>query len=41
VLPRERWEAADEGSYFLEIAPLAGIGMDDEFPELGRDRGSV
>ena len=33
LLPRERVEAAlDDGSYFLEIAPLAGIGMPDEFP---------
>jgi acetyl-CoA carboxylase carboxyltransferase component len=31
--PRERVEMLlDEGSYFLEIAPLAGWGMDDEFP---------
>ncbi|HYL77332.1 MAG TPA: carboxyl transferase domain-containing protein [Bryobacteraceae bacterium] len=31
LLPRERVEMLlDEGSYFLEIAPLAGIGMDDE-----------
>src|SRR5882724_4953589 len=30
LLPRERVEMLlDEGSYFLEIAPLAGIGMDD------------
>src|SRR5262249_14117253 len=28
LLPRERVEMLlDEGSYFLEIAPLAGIGM--------------
>jgi acetyl-CoA carboxylase carboxyltransferase component len=33
LLPRERVEMLlDEGSYFLEIAPLAGIGMDDEIP---------
>ncbi|HYL38538.1 MAG TPA: carboxyl transferase domain-containing protein [Bryobacteraceae bacterium] len=33
LLPRERVELLlDEGSYFLEIAPLAGFGMDDEFP---------
>src|SRR5713101_6323637 len=33
LLPRERVEMLlDEGSYFLEIAPLAGIGMDDELP---------
>src|SRR5579863_7007182 len=33
LLPRDRVELLlDEGSYFLEIAPLAGIGMDDEFP---------
>ncbi len=33
LLPRERVELMlDEGSYFLEIAPLAGIGMDDETP---------
>jgi acetyl-CoA carboxylase carboxyltransferase component len=31
LLPRERVELLlDEGSYFLEIAPLAGIGMDGE-----------
>jgi len=31
LLPRERVELLlDEGSYFLEIAPLAGIGIDDE-----------
>jgi len=30
--PRERVEALlDEGSYFLEIAPLAGHGMENEF----------
>src|SRR5262249_31145360 len=33
LLPRERVELLlDEGSYFLEIAPLAGIGLDDEIP---------
>ena len=33
LLPRERVELLlDEGSYFLEIAPLAGIDMDDETP---------
>ena len=33
LLPRERVELLlDEGSYFLEIAPLAGIGIDDEIP---------
>jgi len=33
LLPRDRVELMlDEGSYFLEIAPLAGIGMDDETP---------
>ena len=33
LLPRERVELLlDEGSYFLEIAPLAGLGMDDETP---------
>jgi acetyl-CoA carboxylase carboxyltransferase component len=33
LLPRERVELTlDEGSYFLEIAPLAGIGIDDEAP---------
>src|SRR5450432_3501140 len=33
LLPRERVELLlDEGSYFLEIAPLAGIGFDDETP---------
>jgi acetyl-CoA carboxylase carboxyltransferase component len=31
LLPRERIELLlDEGSYFLEIAPLAGIGMEKE-----------
>src|SRR5271168_4517733 len=33
LLPRDRVELLlDEGSYFLEIAPLAGIGIDDESP---------
>src|SRR5260221_122888 len=33
LLPRDRVELLlDEGSYFLEIAPLAGLGMEDEFP---------
>jgi acetyl-CoA carboxylase carboxyltransferase component len=33
LLPRDRVELLlDEGSYFLEIAPLAGFGMEDEFP---------
>src|SRR3984885_13630274 len=33
LLPRERVELLlDEGSYFLEIAPLAGVGIDDEAP---------
>jgi acetyl-CoA carboxylase carboxyltransferase component len=32
LLPRERVEMLlDEGSYFLEIAPLAGHGMENEF----------
>ncbi len=36
LLPRERIEALlDESSYFLEIAPLAGIGMDGEVPGAG------
>ncbi len=36
LLPRERVEMLlDEGSYFLEIAPLAGIGMEREFPGVG------
>src|SRR5215510_7029840 len=34
--PRERIEMLlDEGSYFLEIAPLAGVGMDNEFVGAG------
>jgi acetyl-CoA carboxylase carboxyltransferase component len=33
LLPRDRVELLlDEGSHFLEIAPLAGIGLDDEAP---------
>src|SRR5690242_3270627 len=33
LLPRDRVELLlDEGSYFLEIAPLAGIGFEDETP---------
>src|SRR5271166_3052894 len=33
LLPRDRVELLlDEGSHFLEIAPLAGIGMGDEVP---------
>ncbi|HWQ33400.1 MAG TPA: carboxyl transferase domain-containing protein [Blastocatellia bacterium] len=36
LLPRERIELLlDEGSYFLEIAPLAGHGMKDEFTGAG------
>jgi len=36
LLPRDRVEMLlDEGSYFLEIAPLAGIGIDGEFPGAG------
>ena len=36
LLPRERIEALlDNGSYFLEIAPLAGIGMEGEHPGAG------
>jgi acetyl-CoA carboxylase carboxyltransferase component len=36
LLPRERIELLlDEGSYFLEIAPLAGYGMKDEFTGAG------
>jgi acetyl-CoA carboxylase carboxyltransferase component len=36
LLPRDRIELLlDEGSYFLEIAPLAGIGMDNEFTGAG------
>ncbi|HEY3743795.1 MAG TPA: carboxyl transferase domain-containing protein [Bryobacteraceae bacterium] len=36
LLPRDRIELLlDEGSYFLEIAPLAGIGMQGESPGAG------
>jgi acetyl-CoA carboxylase carboxyltransferase component len=36
LLPRERVELLlDEGSYFLEIAPLAGYGMENESPGAG------
>ena len=36
LLPRDRIEMLlDEGSYFLEIAPLAGHGMENEFPGAG------
>jgi len=36
LLPRERIEMLlDEGSYFLEIAPLAGIGMENKFVGAG------
>jgi acyl-CoA carboxylase subunit beta len=36
LLPRERVEMLlDEGSYFLEIAPLAGQGMENESPGAG------
>jgi hypothetical protein len=36
LLPRDRVEMLlDEGSYFLEIAPLAGHGMENEFPGAG------
>src|SRR5579872_5504129 len=36
LLPRQRVEMLlDEGSYFLEIATLAGIGMDNESPGAG------
>jgi acetyl-CoA carboxylase carboxyltransferase component len=36
LLPRERIEMLlDEGSYFLEIAPLAGIGVENEFVGAG------
>src|SRR5215475_930321 len=36
LLPRERIEMLlDPGSYFLEIAPLAGIGMEAEFVGAG------
>src|SRR5215469_6036256 len=36
LLPRDRVEMLlDQGSYFLEIAPLAGNGMENEFPGAG------
>src|SRR5258706_9044065 len=36
LLPRERIEMLlDQGSYFLEIAPLAGVGMETEFVGVG------
>src|SRR5262244_4562490 len=36
LLPRDRVEMLlDEGSYFLEIAPLAGHGMENEFTGAG------
>ncbi len=36
LLPRERLELLlDEGSYFLEIAPLAGLGFEGEVPGAG------
>src|ERR1700682_3803664 len=36
LLPRDRVELLlDEGSYFLEIAPLAGLGVEEEFPGRG------
>ena len=36
LLPRYRVEMLlDEGSYFLEIAPLGGIGIEGEFPGAG------
>jgi len=36
LLPRERIEMLlDEGSYFLEIAPLAGVAMENEFVGAG------
>src|SRR5260370_22083734 len=36
LLPRDRVEMLlDEASYFLEIAPLAGHGMENEFPGAG------
>lgn len=36
LLPRERIEMLlDEGAYFLEIAPLAGMGMEGEAPGAG------
>src|SRR5258707_10365988 len=36
LLPRDRVEMLlDEGSFFLEIAPLAGHGMENESPGAG------
>src|SRR5258707_11051099 len=36
LLPRDRVEMLlDEGSFFFEIAPLAGHGMENEFPGAG------
>jgi acetyl-CoA carboxylase carboxyltransferase component len=36
LLPRDRVEMLlDEGSYFLEMAPLAGFGMENESPGAG------
>src|SRR5260370_30385374 len=36
LLPRERIELLlDDGSYFLVIAPLAGVGIQDEFVGAG------
>src|SRR5258705_6552540 len=36
LLPRERIEMLlDEGSHFLEIAPLAGVGIENEFVGAG------
>ncbi|HMX29013.1 MAG TPA: carboxyl transferase domain-containing protein, partial [Blastocatellia bacterium] len=36
LLPRERIEMLlDEGSYFLEVAPLAGVAMENEFVGAG------
>src|SRR5215467_5852825 len=36
LLPRDRLEMLlDEGSFFLEIAPLAGYAMESEFPGAG------
>src|SRR5215831_1162787 len=36
LLPRDRVEMLlDEGSFFLEIAPLAGYGMENESPGAG------
>ncbi|MGH9760016.1 MAG: carboxyl transferase domain-containing protein, partial [Blastocatellia bacterium] len=36
LLPRDRVEMLlDEGSYFIEIAPLAGVGVENEFVGAG------